>query len=241
MERLQKIIAESGICSRRKAEELILEGKVKVNGKLVNELGFKAEKTDKITVNGKLLSIEEKVVYLLNKPKNVISSVKDEKGRQTVIDLIDCPYRLYPIGRLDFDSSGLLLLSNDGELTQKMLHPKYNIDKTYEVTIDGLINKEEVSKLENGVYIDNIKTAPAVIKFKRKNENKKTSFLEVTIHEGRNREIRKMFQSIGYNVIRLNRIKEANITLGTLQPGEYRKLKPIEVVKLKKYLDESNN
>jgi len=184
------------------------------------------------------LKLEEKVVYLLNKPKNVITSVSDDKDRTTVIDLIDCKYRLYPIGRLDFDSSGLLLLSNDGDLTQKMLHPKFEVDKTYEVTINGLIKRDEIERLEKGVYVDGRKTAPAIIQLKRTNENKETSFLEVTIHEGRNREIRKMFETQGYKVIRLNRIKEANITLGKLQPGEYRQLKPIEVVKLKKYLEE---
>ena len=187
------------------------------------------------------MAVEEKVVYILNKPKNVISSVKDDKDRQTVLDFIDCKYRLYPVGRLDYDSSGLLLLSNDGELTQKMLHPKFNIDKTYEVTIQGLIKQNEINILANGVYIGNYKTAPASIYLKRTNENKKLSFLEVTIHEGKNREIRKMFASLGYEVIRLNRIKEANIELGKLQPGQYRQLKPFEVVRLKKYLDGVNN
>lgn len=183
---------------------------------------------------------EEKVVYLLNKPKGVISSAKDEKGRTSVVDLIPTDYRLYPIGRLDFDSSGLILLSNDGDLTQKMLHPKYHIEKVYEVTINGLIKKEEIEKLEKGVYLEGKKTANSSIKLLRTNENKKTSFLEMTIIEGRNRQIRKMFELFGYKVIRLNRIKEANIELGKLQVGEYRKLKPIEVVKLKKYLDNGN-
>lgn len=176
----------------------------------------------------------------MNKPKGVISSAKDDKDRTTVVDLVDSKYRLYPIGRLDFDSSGLILLSNDGELTQKMLHPKFNIDKVYEVTINGLITREQIEKLEQGVYIDRVKTAPCSIKLTRTNENKKTSFMEMTIHEGRNRQIRKMFETLGYKVIRLNRIKEANITLGKLQVGEYRRLKPIEVVKLKKYLNGNN-
>ena len=240
MERLQKIIAESGLCSRRKAEELILAGKVKVNGETITELGYKASFNDAITVNGKPLEREEKVVYILNKPKGVISSAKDDKDRTTVVDLVDSKYRLYPIGRLDFDSSGLILLSNDGEITQKMLHPKFNIDKVYEVTINGLITKEQIEKLEKGVYIDKQKTAPCTIKLIRTNENKKTSFMEMTIHEGRNRQIRKMFETLGYKVIRLNRIKEANISLDNLQVGEYRKLKPIEVVKLKKYLNGNN-
>ena len=240
MERLQKIIAESGYCSRRKAEELIVSGKVSVDGKTIKELGFKCEKEADIKINGKPLGKEEKVVYLLNKPKGIISSVSDDKDRKTVVDLVECEYRLYPIGRLDFDSSGLILLTNDGALTQKMLHPKYNIDKVYEVTINGLITKDMIEKLEKGVIVDGRKTAPCSIKLLRINDNKKTSFLEVTIHEGRNRQIRKMFEIFGFKVTRLNRIKEANITLGKLQVGEYRKLKPIEVVKLKKYLDNGN-
>ena len=237
MERLQKIIAESGICSRRKAEELIVAGKVFVNGKKVTELGTKASFEDDIKVNGQSLKKEETVVYVFNKPKNVISSTKDEKDRPTVLDYIDEPYRLYPLGRLDFDSSGLLLLTNDGALTQKILHPKYEVEKTYEVTVNKIIDKEKIIKLQNGVKIDNYITAPAKIELKRINENKKTSFLIVKIHEGHNREIRKMFETVGMEVIRLNRIKEANIELGNLRPGEYRKLKPIELVKLKKYLD----
>ncbi|MBR2577895.1 MAG: rRNA pseudouridine synthase, partial [Erysipelotrichaceae bacterium] len=222
-------------------EELISAGKVTVNGQKVTELGFKADVNDDIRVNGKPLVKEEKVVYLLNKPKGVISSASDDKGRKTVIDLVESRYRLYPIGRLDFDSSGLILLSNDGELTQKMLHPKFNIDKTYEVTINGLIKSGEMEKLAKGVHIDSYKTAPCEIRLLRTNENKKTSFLEVTIHEGKNRQIRKMFETFGYKVTRLNRIREANISLGKLQPGEYRKLKPIEVVKLRKYLDSGND
>ena len=158
----------------------------------------------------------------------------------TVVDLVDSRYRLYPLGCLDYDSSGLIILSNDGDLTQKMLHPKFNIDKVYEVTISGLIKDTEIERLEKGVYIDRYKTAPCEIRLLRTNDNKKTSFLEVTIHEGKNRQIRKMFETLGYKVTRLNRIKEANIELGKLQPGEYRQLKPVEVVRLKRYLDRSD-
>ena len=183
---------------------------------------------------------EEKVVYVLNKPKNVISSASDDKGRTTVVDLIDSPYRLYPLGRLDYDSTGLILLSNDGELMQKLTHPKNEVEKTYQVTIDGLINKNDIEKLEKGVSIDNYVSAPAKVKLIRKNENKYTSFLEVTIHEGKNREIRKMFKAIGYNVTKLHRIKEATIELGNLRYGEYRLLKPYELKKLKNYLDSNN-
>ena len=240
MERLQKIIAESGYCSRRKAEELISSGHVSVNGFLVTELGYKANPSDVIKIDGKTLTREEKIVYLLNKPKNVISSASDDRGRTTVVDLIDSKYRLYPMGRLDYDSSGLILLSNDGELMQKLIHPKFEVEKVYEVTIDGLIKPNHIEKLERGVRIENYTSAPAKIKLLKQNENKYTSFLNVTIHEGRNREIRKMFASLGYKVIKLHRIKEANIELGNLKSGEYRRLKPFELKQLKAYLDGFN-
>lgn len=240
MERLQKVIAERGYCSRRKAEELIKQGRVKVDNQLIDTLGYKVDENAQISIDGKTINKEEKVVYLLNKPKNVISSSSDDKGRITVVDLIDSPYRLYPLGRLDYDSSGLILLSNDGTLMQKLIHPKFEVEKTYEVTIDGLIKDNEINKLQKGVVIDEKKTAPAIIKLLRQNTNKYTSFLEVTIHEGRNRQIRKMFSSLGYKVIKLHRIKEANITLGNLKSGEYRQLKPYELKKLKRYLDTGN-
>ncbi|MBR5342123.1 MAG: rRNA pseudouridine synthase [Erysipelotrichaceae bacterium] len=241
MERLQKIIANSGICSRRKAEELIKAGKVSVNKQVVTELGFKADENDLIEVEGKLLKNEEKVVYLLNKPKNVISSASDDRGRKTVTDIIDSPYRLYPLGRLDFDSSGLILLSNDGELMQRLIHPKFEVEKTYEVTLDGMIREDELDKIRKGVRVEDYVTAPAKVELLRTNQNKYTSFLEVTIHEGRNREIRKMFKAIGYKVVKLHRIREANLELGNLKSGEYRRLKPFEVKKLKAYLDRSDD
>ena len=240
MERLQKIIAESGYCSRRKAEELISAGRVSVNGAIIDELGFKASFDDDIKIDGVSLSKEEKVVYLLNKPKNVISSASDDKGRTCVVDLIDSEYRLYPMGRLDYDTTGLILLSNDGELMQKLIHPKFEVEKIYEVTIDGLIKENEIKKLENGVHIDNYVTSKAKINLIRQNNNKYTSFLTITIHEGRNRQIRKMFASVGYKVIKLHRIKEANIDLGNLKSGEYRRLKPRELVLLRNYLDGIN-
>ena len=204
---------------------------------IIDTLGYKAERNAQIRIDGKLLEQEEKVVYLLNKPKNVISSVKDERGRTTVIDLVDSPYRIYPLGRLDYDSSGLLLLSNDGQLMQKLLHPRFEVDKTYEVSIDGIIREEDIVRLKEGVEIDGYRTAPAWVKLVSQNREKHTSFLEVTIHEGKNRQIRRMFAEVGYNVIRLHRIKEAGLELGNLKSGEYRRLKPHEVVKLKRYLD----
>jgi len=235
MERLQKIIAESGICSRRKAEQLILDGKVKVNGKVIKELGTKAEFSDEILVNNKPIKKEEKIVYIINKPKGVISSVSDDRDRRCVVDLIDSDSRLYPIGRLDYDSSGLLLITNDGALTQSLLHPKFEIDKTYEVTIDKILTSSEISKIEKGVHIENYISAPAKVEIVKKENNK--MYLLVTIHEGRNREIRKMFQTVGATVTRLHRIKEANIELGNLKSGEYRRLKPFELKKLKAFIN----
>ena len=199
-------------------------------------LGDKADNNAELMVDGQALKKEEKVVYLLNKPKNIISSAADDRGRKTVVDLVASEYRLYPLGRLDYDSSGLILLSNDGELMQALLHPKYEVEKTYEVTIRGLITDDKLQRLQEGVDIDGYRTAEAKVRLLRQNENKKTSYLEVTIHEGKNRQVRRMLQAVGYEVIRLHRIKEANIELGNLRPGEYRLLKPFELVSLKKYL-----
>lgn len=207
---------------------------------MVKELGTKVNFSDLIEIDGERIKLEETVVYLLNKPKNVISSASDEKGRTTVVDLIDTKYRLYPLGRLDYNSSGLILLSNDGKLMNRLIHPKNKVEKVYEVVIDGIISNSEINKLMNGVIIDNYKTAPCKIKLNSINDNKKTSFLTVTIHEGKNRQIRKMFNTLGYNVIKLHRIKEANIELGDLKVGEYRRLKPFELKILNKYLDGNN-
>ena len=236
MERLQKILAEAGVASRRKSEELILDGRVKVNGKTITELGFKADFSDDIRVDDKPVKKEESVVFIFNKPKNVISSCKDEKGRVTILDYFDEPYRLYPLGRLDYDSSGLLLVTNDGELTQKILHPKYEVEKLYEVKIDKIVSDEKLNKLSEGICLDGRKCAPCTIEILSKSESKKTMLLHMVLHEGRNREIRRMFESIGVNVLRLQRLKEADIELGNLKPGEYRRLKPYELSKLRKYL-----
>ena len=215
--------------------------RVSVNGVLVDTLGTKADENDEIAIDGKVISkSEEKVVYLLNKPKNVISSASDDRGRKTVVDLIDSRYRLYPLGRLDYDSSGLLLLSNDGELMQKLIHPKYEVEKTYEVTIDGFISEKQIETIEKGVKIEDYVSAPAKVNLISYNDKKSSSFLEVTIHEGKNREIRKMFEAIGFTVIRLHRIREANIELGDLKSGEYRRLKPFEIKKLRSYLDRND-
>lgn len=204
---------------------------------VVDTLGFKVSCESVIKVDDNVINKEEKVVYIINKPKNIISSVKDEKGRDTVIDLVDSPYRLFPVGRLDFDSSGLLILTNDGELTNMIIHPRYKIPKVYEVTINGLITPDEIKILENGIRVDDYVTSKARIVLVSSNNNKKTSHMTMTIFEGHNRQIRKMFETLGYTVTRLHRIKEANIEIGNLKPGAYRRLKPFEVVSLKRYLN----
>ena len=164
----------------------------------------------------------------------MISSCKDEKGRPTILNYSNEPYRLYPLGRLDFDSSGLLLVTNDGELTQKILHPKYEVEKLYEVSVDRIVSEEELLKLSKGVVINNYKTAPCSIEVIR--TNKKTMTVHMVLHEGKNREIRRMFETIGVKVIKLHRLMEAGIELKDLKSGEYRRLKPFELAKLKKYL-----
>ena len=238
MERLQKVIANRGYCSRRKAEQLIIEGKVKVDGQIIKELGYQVDVNAKILIDDEEIIRQEKVYYLLNKPTGVISSAKDDKGRMTVVDLIDSKERIFPIGRLDYASSGLLLLTNDGELMNKIIHPSFQIEKVYQVKIDKKLSRETLNKIEKGIRIEDYITSPAKIRIIR--ENELTMVLEITIYEGKNREIRKMFEKVGADVLKLHRIKEANIELGDLASGEYRKLKPFEIKKLKDYLNNSN-
>ena len=227
MERLQKVIANSGYCSRRKAEELIKNGKVMVNGKKIEELGFKVDGNDIITVENKILKKENKKYILLYKPRGVVTTTSDEKGRKTVLDLIETNKRLYPVGRLDYDTSGLLLLTNDGELTNILIHPKNEIDKVYIAKINGIMNGFEIKTLEKGVLIDGKKTAPCKVKVRKK--EKDSSIIELTIHEGKNHQVKKMFETIGFKVLKLKREKLAFLNLSGLKPGEYRYLSIKEV------------
>lgn len=227
MERLQKVIANSGYCSRRKAEELIKNGKVLVNGKKIEELGFKVDGNDIITVENKILKKENKEYILLYKPRGVVTTTSDEKGRKTVLDLIETNKRLYPVGRLDYDTSGLLLLTNDGELTNILIHPKNEIDKVYIAKINGIMNGFEIKTLEKGVLIDGKKTAPCKVKVRKK--EKDSSIIELTIHEGKNHQVKKMFETIGFKVLKLKREKLAFLNLSGLKPGEYRYLSIKEV------------
>ena len=234
-ERLQKILSRAGIASRREAEKMILEGRVSVNDKIINELGRKFESTTcKICVDGKIISqVESKIYILLNKPKNIISSVKDDRGRTTVIDLItDIKERIYPVGRLDFDTEGLILLTNDGELMNALLHPKFQINKTYLAKITGLITEDKLIKLRTGIKLDDGMTAPATVNvIKNLGTNSK---IEITIHEGRNRQIRRMLSAIGCEVKSLKRIKFANLSIYGLKSGEYRQLTEMEINNLYK-------
>lgn len=233
MERLQKVIAESGITSRRKAEELILAGKVRVNGAIVNELGTKVSGQDIIEVDGAIIERDvAKKYYLLNKPRGVISSVSDDKKRPTVVDYIDTDVRIYPVGRLDYDTTGLIILTNDGELANLLTHPTNQVPKTYIAKIEGFLNKDEIDRLRSGVRIDGRKVLVDHFKIRDKNLEKKTSLVEVTIFEGRNHIVKKLFESLGHPVTRLSRIKIAFLEVGKLKSGEYRELTIKEVKKL---------
>ena len=211
--RLQKYLADAGIASRRKAEELIKQGKVYVNGKIVNELGTKVTpNVDEIRYEGKKVEIEEKYIYiLLNKPIGYVTTVKDQFNRDSVMDLVKIRKRLVPVGRLDMYTSGALILTNDGEFVYKVTHPKHEIEKTYTVTIKGIIKKEEVKNLEIGVDIGEYITKPAKVKILKTDEEKNISRLEITIHEGKNRQVRKMCEAIGHSVLALHRSMIAGI------------------------------
>ena len=185
MERLQKVIANAGITSRRKAEDLISKGIVEVNGKIIRELGYKVSPSDTIKVNGKKIKTERKVYFLLNKPRGVVSTVEDDKERKTVIDLISCKERIYPVGRLDYDTTGVLLLTNDGVFANNLMHPSKKIDKVYVAKINGKMKTEDFLKLENGIMIDNQKTAPAKVRLKKYDKDKDISYIKITIHEGK--------------------------------------------------------
>lgn len=237
MERLQKYMAECGIASRRKSEELILAGKVKVNGKVVKELGVKVSEKDDIEVNGTYLRKEEKEYYILNKPEKTICSVSDDKGRITVVDLIDTKEKIFPVGRLDYDTTGILLLTNDGTITNKLTHPSGSIEKTYFVKCDGIINIDDIKQLEKGIILDGVKTKKSKAKIKKIDKRNRKSYVEITITEGRNHQVKNMFAAVNHKVLKLKRIKYAFFTLEelNLSLGEYRKLTIKEIKKLYNY------
>lgn len=234
MERLQKVIARAGITSRRKSEELIKNGKVKVNGKVVTELGTKVSSADKVEVNEIPLEREEPVYYLLYKPRGVISSVIDDKGRKVVTDFFPhLKERIYPVGRLDYDTSGLLILTNDGEFANILMHPRGEIEKVYVAKTKGIPSKENLRKLEKGITLEDGKTAPAKVKMLSFDKKKQTAIIEIAIHEGRNRQVRRMFKAIGNEVMKLKRERYGMLSLGGLNAGEARELTPHEVKQLR--------
>ncbi len=229
MERLQKAISESGYTSRRKAEELIKNGSVKVNGKLITEMGYQVSGNDTITVNGTIINREEKEYILLYKPRGVVTTTSDEKKRKTVLDLIDTKKRIYPVGRLDYDTTGALLLTNDGELTNILIHPSNDVEKVYVAKIEGILSKDDITKLSKGVIVDGKKTAKAVVKVEKVDKKNNVSYIKLIIHEGRNHQVKKMFESLGYSVIKLKRENFAFLNLNGLKSGEYRYLSTHEV------------
>lgn len=233
--RLQKFLAACGVASRRGAEELIKQGKVQVNGETVTEMGVQIdEDKDKVTYNGQVVEMEKKMVYiLLNKPVGYVTTVSDDKGRDTVMDLVaDIPVRIYPVGRLDYDTEGLLLMTNDGDLTYRVTHPKNQVEKTYEAEVTGNITMNTLIQLRNGVMLDGVKTRPAKVEVIGATQY--GTKLEITIHEGKNRQVRRMFESVGCIVKRLKRTREAGLILGHVPLGHWRRLTESEVNMLKK-------
>lgn len=232
--RLQKYLAEAGIASRRKAEELIQQGKIKVNKQVVTELGTKINpKKDQVEYEGNIVTIKnEKVYILLNKPIGYVTTAKDQFNRDSVLDLVKVKQRIVPVGRLDMYTSGALLLTNDGDFVYQVTHPKHEIEKTYTVTIKGMITKEEIEMLKKGVKIENYMTRPAKVKILKIEEEKDQSRLEITIHEGKNRQVRKMCESVGHKVLALHRSKIAGIGVKDLPLGKWRYLSKNEINKI---------
>lgn len=234
LERLQKRIANSGYTSRRKAETLITEGKVKVNGQVVTELGTKVSHSDTVEVEGIKIEQEDKMYILFYKPTQVITSVSDDRSRKVVTDYFeDIETRIYPVGRLDYDTSGVLLLTNDGEFTNLMTHPRYHIKKKYVAKLKGYLMREQVKELEQGIELEDGFTQPAQVKIKRQDKEKNTTLVEITISEGRNRQVRRMFEYFGHEVNKLTRIQFGPLDLKGLNAGEGRVLTPHEVKTLR--------
>ncbi|QMU07595.1 pseudouridine synthase [Levilactobacillus suantsaii] len=235
MERLQKVLAHAGVASRRQAEKLIMSGHIKVNGAVVTELGTKVGVHDKILVDNVPITTETPVYMLLYKPRGVISTAHDEKKRRTVVDLIeDVPQRIYPVGRLDYDTSGLLLLTNDGELANRLTHPRYEVEKVYVARVTGIPSNDAMRQLRQGITVDDDHYAPAKSKVLSADKKKQTAIVQLTIHEGRNHQVKKMLEAVGYPVEKLKREQYGFLTLKGLQPGESRHLKPEELKELKR-------
>lgn len=232
MERLQKIIAESGYCSRRKAEELIKNSKVTVNGDIVNILGTKANVGDNIIVEGKTISKEDKEYYLFYKPRGVISSTSDDKDRKTIMNYFNTNKRLYPVGRLDYNTDGAIIVTNDGEFANMLMHPKNELEKVYIVKVKGIIDGDAIRKLKQGIVINRIKCIPDKVKLRKVDKIKKSSIVEIVIHDGKNHEVKLMFERIGFLVDKLKRERIEFLNLDGLNSGEYRRITPKEIKKI---------
>jgi len=247
MERLQKVLAAAGVASRRKCEEIIAAGRVTVNGKTVTGLGTKVDPAaDEIAVDGRKIELQQKVYLAFHKPKGVISSVRDPAGRQTVIDYLrGVKERVYPVGRLDYDTEGLLLLTNDGEWANLLMHPRFRIPKTYLVYTKGVPHGDVLDKLRGGVLLDDGPTAPAEVEYADIDPDMREAVIQITIHEGRNRQVRRMFDAVGFPVVRLRRIRFGTIHLDGLPRGKWRRLTGEEVAEMRslaeKQLAESHN
>ncbi len=240
LERLQKVIAHAGVASRRKAEELIVQGKVTVNGKVVKELGTKVSSNDKVEVEGVPIVKEQPVYYLLYKPRGVISSVKDDKGRKVVTDFLpEVEERIFPIGRLDYDTSGVLLLTNDGDFANLLMHPSYQIDKVYVVKTKGIPSSDQLKSFKKGINVEGERLKAVHAKVMSTDQKKNTAIVQVILHEGKNRQVRKMFDAIGIPVDKLKRERYGFITLDGMNAGDFRPLKPHEVKKLRQLADEN--
>ena len=231
--RLNKYIASAGVCSRRKADELIANGNVKINGVVVREMGAQVEEGDIVSVNGTEIRADAAKVYVaVNKPMGYITSMDDDKDRQTVADLVaDIPERLFPVGRLDYNTTGLLIMTNDGALTYALTHPKHEVSKTYVATVAGVLSNARLARLRKGVDIGGFVTSPAQVRVIR--QNPRSAVVEISIHEGKNRQVRKMFAAVGNKVQSLERVAIGDIRLGRLLPGHYRKLTKAEIEYLK--------
>ncbi|WP_300562443.1 pseudouridine synthase [Companilactobacillus sp.] len=233
--RLQKAMSDAGIASRRKSEQMIADGEVSVNGKIVREMGVKVDNHDKIEVNGVPLRSEKKRYILMYKPRGVISAVKDDKDRKVITDFLkeDVPERVYPIGRLDYDTSGLILLTNDGEFANQLMHPRYHVDKTYVAKIEGQLTTEEIKQLEGGIKFKDYTSAPAKVRVLSKDTKKNSSLVRLTIHEGHNHQVKNMFEHVKHPVEKLSRERYDFLTLDGLVSGKYRNLTRQEVALLK--------
>ena len=239
MERLQKVMAHAGIASRRKSEEIIESGRVKVNGEVVKELGTKVTNNDQISVDGVPIERETKIYVLLNKPRETISTVDDDKNRDTVVELIQgVEERIYPVGRLDWDTTGALLLTNDGDLSFKLTHPSFEFPKTYVVKAKGQMQKKDAARLARGIRLDGVKTAPAKVSILSYDRTTNTTMARITLHEGKNHQVKNMFKEIGYPVEKLTREQFGFLTTDGLQSGEWRFLTPHEVRKLEHMVSE---